>query len=122
MEYTSYIMSAASEYGQLEIIQFLHNIGIEYGDHTMDIACTYGNLEVVEYLYETGMKFDYENSMCWEASITLNKKRRSLGSFEIEIEAAQIRDKFIVGRNNKYFKLNFPRECYTLYHYYEIYE
>ena len=51
-----------------------------------------------------------EKYVYWLAYIIENKKRKDLGQYKTEIEAALARDKYII-ENNLPRKLNFPKEC-----------
>lgn len=59
LKYTSWSIRVASSYGYLDIVKFLHNIGVIYDDeYGMEHVIIDGNLETVKFLHSIGIHFE----------------------------------------------------------------
>ena len=50
--------------GHLEVVKFLHSIGVKCSGHAIDRASLYGHLEVVKFLHSIECPFS-EDSILW---------------------------------------------------------
>lgn len=69
----------------------------------------------------TGVCLEKESNK-WIVQVTINKKNIHVGRFDNEEYAARIRDTAILEYYGEFGTYNFPIECYTLYHLFDIFE